>query len=159
MQSNHTEERKKNAEDIPNEQNLPPSWFSIGLNSMWNTTKQTGSMVLNKIVNLFSAIISITNFNEYEYIPPRDESRLYVANEIPYEFEPVLSYLSGGQNGFVVEDDDGEVRSLIINIDMLDCTKIVVLLMGINTMMLLLLFFVRTVCPGFYNDLKRQLVF
>lgn len=96
---------------------------------------------------------------DYEYIPPRDQSRLYIANEVPFELEPVFSYLTRGQNGFVIEDDEGETRSLIINVDFWDYTKVIVLLMSINTVALFVMLIVRAVCPAFYEDVRKQFVF
>lgn len=161
MQSNNIQ-ATKTINNISNEsthtESLPSysSWFRVKITGVWSGIKSKTRFVVSKIS---SAIRNLTPSNHYEYIPPRDESRLYVANELPYELEPVLSYLSRGQNGFVIEDDEGEARSLIINLDIWDCTKVMVVLMSLNTIVLLLLLIARSTYPGLYEDFEKQFVF
>lgn len=154
MQSNNEIEETKNLENT----SLRPSWFSVKLTTVWKTTKQICSMVLSKIANVVSTVRNHTYLDEYVYAPPVNDSRLYIANEVPYELEPVLNYLSQGDNGFVIEDDESETRSLIINVDMVDCAKVMLVLMGINSTALLLLLFTKMFAPGFYADVGRKFI-
>lgn len=121
--------------------------------------KRAGCVVFSKIANLFRSIGDLARFNQYEYIPPRNGTRLYLANEVPYELEPVLNYLSQGQNGFVIEDEETDSRSLIINLDIWDCAKVLIMLMSVNTMVLFVLLMARTVYPVLYDDMRKQFVF
>lgn len=153
MESN--EERDKTNEQNSNEHIS----CSQSTNSTWDNVKQIGNRILSKITNTFSLLTNLVRMEQYEYIPARDHSRLYIANEVPFELEPVFSYLTRGQNGFVIEDDEGEIRSLIINVDFWDYTKVMVVLMSVNTVALFLMLIVRAVCPAFYEGVRKQFVF
>lgn len=162
MQPNESKETKS-AETILNEQFLPrssrPSWLSVKLTTVWNVTKQVCSSVFSKLSNGISAVRNQSYLDEYVYIPPENNSRLYIANEVPYELEPVLNYLAQGENGFVIEDDDGDVHSVIFNVDIMDCTKLMILFVGVNSTVLLILLVFKTLAPGFYSDMGIKLVY
>lgn len=151
MQSNNETKNIENA-------SFRPSWFSVKLNTVWKTTKQVCSVVLTKIVNVVSAVRNHLYFDEYVYAEPVDDTRLYIANEVPYELEPVLDFLSQGDNGFVIEDDEGDTHSVIINVDMVNCAKVMVVLLGINSTALLVLLFTKMFAPGFYAHVGRKFI-
>lgn len=141
------------------ENDCSPNQEPNSTTSLWNAMKRTSGRVLSKITSAFTCVRNMVRMDEYQYIEPRDESRVYIANEVPSELEPMLSYLTRGQNGFVIEDDEGDTRSLIINVDFLDYTKLVLLLMGFNSAALLVMLIFRMICPVFYEDVRRQFVF
>lgn len=154
MESNESEEsNKQETNETSDEHNYSHP------HPIWERFKHMSRNLLSKLKNFFSALTGLIRLEDYEYIPPRDQSRLYIANEVPLELEPVFSYLTRGQNGFVIEDDEGETRSLIINVDFWDYIKVMVLLMSVNTVALFVMLIVRTMYPVYYEDLRKQVVF
>lgn len=169
METKCTNHEPKSNEGTSEENSQEPSSsatrLNITLSEVLNGLGRTGRLLripqlLLRIRNTISALRNLAPLvEEYEYLPPRDQTRLYIANEVPYELEPVFSFLTRGQGGFAIEDEEGETRSLIINVDFWDYAKILVVIMSLNTMALFVLIIAKALYPAFYEDLRKQLVF
>lgn len=131
------------------------AWLLIKGDCVLSGLKQFGRALgiarfFGKLQVVFSLLWQMTEAGSYRYATPRD--RLYIANQVPSEFEPIVGFLAQGDNSFVT-------RSVIVNVDFSHYVKLAVVILGINTITLLVLLASKVLYPALAEGIKKQSVF